>query len=74
MFKWEKILHQDTIYPQLMSLRRKLWSNAIAESGSESDPYISQNILEQPSDENTAAICREQKVVCARLKLKFVFP
>ena len=31
-FKWEKILHQDTIYPQLMSLRRKLWSNAIAES------------------------------------------
>ena len=32
MFKWEKILHQDTIYPQLMSLRRKLWSNTIAES------------------------------------------
>ena len=31
-FKWEKISHQDTIYPQLMSLRRKLWSNAIAES------------------------------------------
>ena len=73
-FKWEKILHQDTIYPQLMSLRRKLWSSAIAESGSESDPYISQNILEQPSDENTAAICREQKVVCAQLKLKYVFP
>ena len=24
-FKWEKILHQDTIYPQLMSWRRKLW-------------------------------------------------
>ena len=40
----------------------------------ESDPFISQNILEQPSDENTAAICREQKVVCAQLKLKYVFP
>ena len=71
-FKWEKILHQDTIYPQLMSLRRKLWSNPdaiIAESGSEYDPHIS-----QPYDENTAAIRREQKVFCAQLKLKYVFP
>ena len=66
-------MHQDTIYPQLMSLRRKLWQSPdpiIAES----DLNVTHTYMEQPSDEYTAAICREQKVVCARLKLKFVFP
>ena len=72
MFKWEKILHQDTIYPQLMSLRRKLWSNAIAES----DLNLTHTYLRISWNNHLmkTQLQFEQRVFCAQFKLKYVFP
>ena len=73
-FKWEKILHQDTIYPQLMSLRRKLWSNAIAES----DLNLTHTYLRISWNNHLMKtqlqFVEKKKVFCAQLKLKYVFP